>query len=156
MKRAWPLLLAALAACGDGGPRPPVEAREFEDPGFVTDGDFEMRYGTVLASDLPAEVAARHGIERRDDAVVLSVSVLRRRASGVPLPVEAEVTGSWRGLVTERQPLAFRQVTAAEAVSWLAVAPVRDDEAITLEFAATPAGATRPLTARITRSFDTG
>ena len=62
MKRAWPVLLAALSACGDSGPRPPVEAREFEDPGFVADGDFEMRYGTLLASDLTEDVAVRHRI----------------------------------------------------------------------------------------------
>lgn len=155
--RAWPLLLPGfLVACGGGAPPPPVAARQFDDPGFVTDGQFEMRYGTLLASELPDEVAARHGIERRNDRVVINLSVLHRRAGAVPAPVEAVVAGTWRGLVAEPRPLEFRQVAAAEAVSYLAVAPAPDDEVIVLELRATPSGATRPLEARITRRFDTG
>ena len=156
MTKAWlALLFPLVAACGSGAPPPPVEARQFEDPGFVADGDFEMRYGTVLASELPAEVAARHGIERRSDRMVINLSVLQRRAGEVPLPVEAEVAGSWRGLVSEPRALDFRALAAHEAVSYLAVVPVVDGEVIMLELRARPPGAKRPLDARITRQYDT-
>lgn len=156
MTRAWlALLFPLMAACGGGAPPPPVEARQFEDPGFVADGDFEMRYGTVLAGDLPDEVATRHGIERRNDRMVINLSVLQRRAGEVPLPVEAEVAGTWRGLVSEPRTLDFRAVAAHEAVSYVAVVPVVDGEVIMLELWARPPAATRPLEARITRRFDT-
>lgn len=156
MTRAWlALLFPLVAACGGGAPSPPVEARPFEDPGFVADGDFEMRYGTVLASELPEEVAARHGIERRSDRMVINLSVLQRRAGEVPLPVAAEVAGTWRGLVSEPRTLDFRAVAAHEAVSYLAVVPVVDGEVVMLELRASPPGAKRPLEARITRRYDT-
>lgn len=157
MTRAWlPLLSAFVTACGGGAPPPPVEARQFEDPGFVAHGDFEMRYGTVLAGDLPDEVATRHGIERRNDRMVINLSVLQRRAGEVPVPVEAEVAGTWRGLVAEPQALEFRPVAADQTVSYIAVVPVVDGEVIVLELRARPPGATRPLEARITRRFDAG
>jgi len=155
--RAWlPLLFPLIAACGGSAPPSPVEARQFEDPGFVADGDFEMRYGTVLADELPDEVAARHGIERRGDRMVINLSVLQRRAGEVRLPIEAEVAGTWRGLVSEPRSLDFRAVAAHEAVSYLAVVPVVDGEVMVIEMRAKPPGATRPLEARITRRFDTG
>lgn len=157
MTRAWlPLLFPLIAACSGGVPPPPVEARQFEDPGFVADGDFEMRYGTVLASELPDEVATRHGIERRNDRMVINLSVLQRRAGGVPVPVEAEVAGTWRGLVSETRSLEFRAVAAQAAVSYLAIVPVVDGEVMVIEMRAKPPGAARPLQARITRRFDTG
>jgi hypothetical protein len=155
VKRLCVLAALGLAACGGGAPPPAVEARQYEDPGFVTDAGFEMRYGTVLAADLPEAVADLHGIERRRDRLVVNLSVLRRREGGVPIPVEATVGGSWRGLVSEPEPLQFRQVVAAGAASYLAVLPVADREVIVLELHARPDGAVRPLRARVTRSFDT-
>lgn len=153
--RAAMLASILLAGCGSGSAPPaPVAAREFDDPGFVASGQYEMRYGMVLASELPVEVASAYGIDRRPDRVVVNVSVLRRQQGALPLPVEANVEGTWRTLVGERQPLAFRAVLEAKTISYIAEAPARDHEPTTFEMRAEPPRGAA-IVVRITREFDT-
>jgi len=155
-RRAALALLAAalLASCGGSATPPtPVPARLFEDPGFVADGDYEMRYGIVPASELPVEVAMTYGIDRSKDRVVVNISVLRRRADTLPLPIDAEVAGDWRTLVGEPQSLAFRPVLEGNAISYIAELPVGKQGPITLELRARPPQGSL-MTARITRDFD--
>ena len=154
MRLAILATLALLAACGGGAPPPPVEARQFDDPGFVADAGYELRYGTVLAAELPAEVASGYGIDPRSDALVVNLSVLQRRDGRVPTPIEARVAGTWRGLVAEPVPIEFRAVVAGDAVSYIGIVPVADGQTVVLELEAWPAGATRRIGARITRRLD--
>jgi hypothetical protein len=148
------LVAVLLAACGGDANPPAVAAREFDDPGFVAGGAFEMRYAAVPASSLPAAVTESYGIPRRNDRLVVNVSVLERKAGGLPVATPAEVSGTWRALVGEPQALEFRPITAGGSVSYVAEAPLRDREPVVLEFAATPAGTLVPLRARLTRRFD--
>jgi len=156
--RAALALLAAALVAGCGGsaapPPAPVPARLFEDPGFVAEGDYEMRYGIVPASELPAGVARTYGIVRSKDRVVVNVSVLRRRADTLPLPIDAEVAGDWRTLIGEPQSLSFRPVLEGNAISYIAELPLANQGPITLELRARPPQGSM-MTARITREFDT-
>jgi hypothetical protein len=143
-----------LVACGTEPPPAPVPARDFDDRGFVAGSGYEMRYSALQADSLPAEVAATYGIPRRSDRLIVNVSVLEQRTAGLPVAVQAEVSGSWRGLVGEPRALDFRAVTAGGSVSYVAEAPLRDREPIVLELVSIPAGSTLPLRARLTRQFD--
>jgi hypothetical protein len=150
-------LSAALAgACGGSDvPPAPVAARSFDDPGFVAAAGYEMRYGMVSASELPAEVAKAYGINRRADRVVVNVSVLERKAGSLPTPVEAEVGGDVQSLLGERQQLEFRAVLQGTAVSYVAEATVGQREPTTFELRAQPPHGPA-LAARVTREFDDG
>jgi hypothetical protein len=146
-----PALLAAisLGACGGGdAPPAPVPARLFEDPGYVATGDYEMRYGIVTTSDLPAEVARTYGINRSKDRIVVNVSVLRRRAGVLPEAIEADVAGDWQTLVGEPQSLAFRAVLEGGAISSIAELTPAGQGAITFRLRAQPPGAPA-MTARV-------
>jgi hypothetical protein len=143
-----------LAGCGHDATPPPVPARSFDDPGFVAAGDYELRYGVVLSADLSAAVAAAYGIEQRDNQVIVNLSVLRHRPGQLPLPVEADVSGSWRDLTHEPAPLQFRTLTAGGAVSYVAAVAVRDRVPFVLELRALPTGGGPVLVAKITRQFD--
>jgi hypothetical protein len=159
MNRPWriaALLLgaASLGACGADAPPAPVPARDFDDPGLVAGGGYEMRYAAIQASSLPAEVTATYGIPQRSDRLVVNVSVLEHKAGGLPVAIESDVAGTWRRLVGEPQALAFRAVVAGGAVSYVAEAPLQDREPIVLELVATPSATAVPLRARLTRQFD--
>lgn len=148
------LVAALLGACGADAPSAPVPAREFDDPGLVTGGGYEMRYSAIQASSLPAEVTTTYDIPQRSDRLVVNVSVLERRPGGLPIAVESDVAGTWRRLVGEPQALDFRAVVAGGAVSYVAEAPLADREPIVLELVATPSASAVPLRARLTRQFD--
>jgi len=148
------LAALCLAACGSDAPPSPVAARPFDDPGFVAAGGYELRYGAVQASALPAEVAAGYGIAPRSDRLVVNLSVLQRRDGGLPVAVEAGITGTWRGLAGEPSALRFRAVQAGGSVSYVAEVPLRNRDPIVLELVAAPPAAPAPLRARLTRQFD--
>ena len=160
MKRVQPglgaILVLLLTGCGRGGAPAPVAASPYQDPGFVANGEFEMRYGTLSAADIAPDLASAYGIDRRQDLGVLSVSVLLRRAGNTSLPVAATVSGSLTTLLGERRALEFRTVDPAGSVSYLAQFKTRAREPVVLQFSARPqAEPGRELRARITREFST-
>lgn len=148
------LLVLLLAGCGGGGPPAPIAARPYQDPGFVAAGDFEMRYGTLLAAELAPDLAIAYGIHRRQDLAVLSLSILRRRPGETPLPVTAEVSGSLSTLLGEQRALEFRTLALAGGVSYLAQFEAREREPFVLQLEARPdAAPASVLRARITRAL---
>jgi hypothetical protein len=153
----WALAaLSLVAGCGGGDDRPePVAARSFEDPGFVRSGEFEMRYGLLLADELNPAVAKAYGIDRRPDRVVVNVSILDSSPGSTPQPVEADVRGTYRTLTREPRPLEFRRVVEQESVSYLAEFGFRNREAVVIEFESLPPGGGPALRAKLTRTFET-
>lgn len=140
----------ALAACG-GPPPGPVAAKPQADPGFVSVDGYELRYGTVPATDLPVEVAGAYGVERRAGVLVLSVSVLRREEGRLPVPVEARVDGTQRSLLGEPAPLALREVRAGGSPSWIAEIEPAAAGMVVIDVVAEPAGSATRLVAQLRR-----
>lgn len=154
LRRHTPLALAgalALAACG-GPPQAPVAATPQSDPGVVAVGHYELRYGTVATSDLPRELAADYGVSRRDGVLLLTVSVLRREADLLPVPVEASVTGSQRNLVGDPAALAFRRLRGG-GPSWIAEVDPTAGGIVLIDIEAQPAGGGPRLAASLKRDF---
>lgn len=150
-----PLLMTGLllAGCGGGG-SVPVAAQPSTDPGFVSAGLYEMRYGIVPARDLPREVATAYGIQRSPGRVVVSVSVLRRMPDAPPRAVQATVTGKQRSLLGDTKPLDFREVPDDTSTSYIAEFEASDREPVVIELQASPTDAAVELRARLTRTFD--
>lgn len=75
-----PVLLVFLAACSDAEQRPPSGAQLAPAvPGSAQQVEAEVGAASFIAvaiqtSQIPATVAAEHGIERRDDLVMVRVS----------------------------------------------------------------------------------
>lgn len=144
--------LLLLAACG--GPAPgPVAARPASDPGFVAVGAYQLRYGTVVAAELPVEVARSYGIEHRGDLALLNVSVLRRGEGTLSLPVAATVTGSQRSLIGEPRPLEFREISAGGSLSYVATLDIASAGIIVIALDARPLDGGPSLQAGINREF---
>lgn len=155
MSRGLTVLMAAcmVVACSDGGQQRTVPAPPARDPGFVAAGGYEMRYGILLASELPPQVATTYAIERSRGRVVVNVSVLRRD-SATTMPVEARVQGSQRSLIGTAAPLEFRAVLEDTSVSYIAGFEVANQDPVIIEIEAVPADSDTRLHARVTRSFD--
>jgi hypothetical protein len=156
MKPALGAVLAAtmllLGACG--GPAPgPVAARLASDPGFVAVGLYQLRYGTVVAAELPVAVARSHGVERRGDLALLNVSVLRLSEGTLPQPVAASVTGTQRSLIGEPRPLEFREISAGGSLSYVATLDIGSPGIIVIELEARPLDGGPSLQASINREF---
>ncbi len=154
LRRHVPAALACLAIAACGGPPPsPVTAPPQSDPGVVVLGSHELRYGTVPAAELPREVAAAYGIERRAGVLVLSVSVLRREGGSLPVPVEASLRGTQRSLVGDPVALAFRELPGASGPSWVAEISPTAPGIVLIDFEALPVGGGPPLRANLKREI---
>jgi hypothetical protein len=146
------IVCLALSACG-GPPPSPVAAPPQSDPGVVVLGNHELRYGTVPASELPREVAAAYGIERRAGVLVLSVSVLSREDGRLPVPVEASLRGTQRNLVGEPLALGFRELRSSGGPSWVAEILPTAPGIVLIDLEALPAGGGPPLKASLKREI---
>jgi hypothetical protein len=116
------LFAATLAACG-GTEQAATPGQALSTPGGAQQVETRVGDATVYAvamqtSTIPPEVAREHGIERRDDLVMLRVS--GRRGSGVdiasvPLQVQATAT-DLRG---QTQTLDMKQAVANGLVDYV-------------------------------------
>ena len=154
MRRLAPALAlaAALGGCGGGAPAP-VAARPATDPGFVSSGAHELRYGTVPTAALPREVLVTYGIQPRAGVMLLGVSVLRGGGDGPPVAVGAALSGSLRTLAGEPRPLAFREIVAGGSVSWITELAPSAPGIVTIAIEALPADGGPRLAATFTRDF---
>ena len=91
-------------------------------------GDADVHYVVVPSMFLSAEIADQYELVRGKDRAFVNISVLRNDA-----PVTADVTGSYRNLLSQITALEFREVTEGDAVYYLA--PLRHDDGELLRFA---------------------
>ena len=103
-------LLAALLLAGCGNPPQPPAAPQEQ---LLQRGDLDVRATVMQTSTLSQEIAARYGIERGDDVVMLMVGVRRGEAGA---SVAATVTASATDLDGRRHAIAMRELHAGGVV----------------------------------------
>lgn len=144
------LLAASLAACGGGAEQAAVPAQALNVPGGAQQVETRIGDTTVYAvamqtSTITPVVAREHGIERRDDRVMLRVS--GRRGEGVdiasvPLQVQATAT-DLRG---QTQTLELKQVTANGLVDYVGTVQTAVPDTLRFDIRVTaPNGASETL-----------
>ncbi len=79
-------------------------------------GPWQVHYVVIPTTFLLPEVAKQYGIVRSKDRALINLSLIHS-ADG---PSGAEVSGSVTNLLSQRQPLNFREVREGEAVYYLA------------------------------------
>lgn len=118
------LAAAMLAACG-GPPEPPAAPHEE----VLRRGDATVRATVLQTSTLSDAIAARYGIERGDDIVMLMVGV---RKGPDEATVPATVTASATDLRGRRHAIPLRELRAGEVVDH--VGTLRAELPATLDF----------------------
>jgi hypothetical protein len=89
-------------------------------------GSIDVHYSVFNSSFLQPDTAAAAGLVRSKTQGVVTVAVLD---NGKPLA--AQVDGEVKNLLSQRIPLAFRQVREQEAVYYLAQFPMEQREMLT-------------------------
>lgn len=144
------LLAATLAACGGGSGPAVMPGRALSTPGGAQQVETRVGDTTVYAvvmqtSTISSEVAREHGIDRRDDLVMLRVS--GRRGAGVditsvPLQVRATVT-DLRG---QTLTLELTQATANGLVDYVGTVQTAVPDTLRFDIrVTTPAGASETV-----------
>jgi len=79
-------------------------------------GPWEVHYVVVDTTFLKPDVASSHGVTRGRDRAMMNISVLDSQG----VPVAAQLSGTLINLLSQREPLAFREVREGDAIYYLA------------------------------------
>ena len=89
----------------------------------VVNGEYEIHYIVFPTTFLRPSIAAQYDLPRGKNRALVNVSVLEAGK-----PVKANVAGSSRNLLEQRQSLEFREVDEGNAVYYLALISHADEE----------------------------
>ena len=97
-------------------------------------GPWEAHYALVPTSFLKPDIAARYEITRGRDRAMLNISVLDEAGNAVAV----DITGTVINLLSQRQPIEFREVREGPAIYYLAQVKHTDREVLRFEVDITP------------------
>ena len=116
-------------------------------------GDYVMYFNALMTDQLTAEIAQRHGIIRSNNRAMLNVSILRKEADTVGVPVAANVTVSASNLTGQLKNVTVKEVREETAIYYLAECAVADAETLIYTISAIPENEDNPLSIRYQRQF---
>ena len=132
------LLLISLAACS--GDKAPVPATAHANASASTTvGGVTLHTSTVALVDLNHAVAARYGIERSGDGVMLLVTVRDAAGNGID-PGDLQLTATASMLPEAPKPLALRAIQTDGMTDYLGVVQARAPTTVAFKLTATRGG----------------
>ena len=113
------ILLVAIAGCG-GDKAPTVAKPHATATASTTVGGVTLQTSTVALADLNDAVAARYGIDRGGDGVMLLVTVRDATGNGID-PGDLRLDASAAALPDPPRPLALRAIQTAGMTDYIGV-----------------------------------
>ncbi len=142
--------LAALCGCGSGPAGPPPPARAWDDPGFVSRGEWTLYYSAMRSTDLPPELAKEYGVAGDPSRGLVVVSLKRGTSDAM---ADASVAITIRSLDGVSRPVAVQRVEREGARSWLGVFTSNGRELLSFAVTARPASTEPAITAEFRREL---
>jgi len=105
-------------------------------------GDYVVHFNAFRSDSLTPEIAKAYQLTRRNNRVVINITVQKRGENGKTTAVKAEVTGFASNLTGQVKNLEFREINDGDAIYYLAETQVSHRETLNFDIKATPAGET--------------
>jgi len=110
-------------------------------------GDYTVHFNAFRSDSLTPEIAKAYQLTRRNNRMVVNITVRKREADGKTSPTKAKVTGFASNLSSQVKNLKFREILDGDAIYYLAQAQVSHRETLKFDIKATPEGET--ITAKV-------
>jgi len=110
-------------------------------------GDYTVHFNAFRSDTLTPEIAKAYQLTRRNNRMVVNITVRKRGANNQTSPSKAKVTGFANNLSSQIKNLKFREIHDGEAIYYLAQAQVSNRETLKFDIKVTPAGET--ITAKV-------
>jgi esterase/lipase superfamily enzyme len=147
-------ITGVLAGCGRPQPSAAIQPAQISGESFKMSGEYEMHYNAVRTDQLAVDIARAYGIERSKNKAMLNVSVLHKSpGSNATEPVDAEISVITHNLNGQQKDLQLRRIAENAATYYIGDVSFSGAETLVFEIKATPAGATTPIEATLTREF---
>lgn len=118
-------------------------------------GDYVVHYNAFRSDTLTPEIAKTYQITRRNNRMVVNITVLKRQTDGKTIPVKARVEGFASNLSGQVKNLEFKEIVDGEAIYYITQDQVSHQETLKFEIKASPQGAGITGTVKFKQQFFT-
>lgn len=103
-------------------------------------GDYTIHYSAFNADFLSPSVAKAYNIQRSKNRGVLNVTVLKKSDAALPMPVQADVSGTAITVYQKARPLKIREIKDQNSFYYIAEFPVANEETLNFKISASSEG----------------
>lgn len=118
-------------------------------------GDYVVHYNAFRSDILSPEMAKAYDVTRRNNRIVVNITVLKKVMGTTGKPVEATITGNASNLTGQLKTLEFREIKEDTAIYYLAELKVSDGEFLKFRLNITPQGEQGPARLQFSKRFFT-
>ena len=118
-------------------------------------GDYVVHYNAFRSDVLSPEIAQSYNVTRRNNRIVVNITVLKKVMGTTGKPVEATITGNASNLTGQLKTLEFREIKEDTAIYYLAELKVSDGEFLKFRLNITPKGEQGPARLQFSKRFFT-
>ena len=110
-------------------------------------GKYTVHFNAFRSDSLTPEIAKAYQLTRRNNRMVVNITVRKNEEDGSTSPTKAKITGFASNLSSQVKNLDFREIHDGGAIYYLAQAQVSHRETLKFDLKATPEGQT--ITAKV-------
>ena len=118
-------------------------------------GDYVVHYNAFRSDSLSPDVAKAYGLTRRNNRIIVNITVLKKVMGTTGKPVPATITGNASNLTGQLKNLEFREIKEDTAIYYLAELKVSDGEFLKFRVNITPQGEQGPARLQFSKRFFT-
>jgi len=118
-------------------------------------GDYVVHYNAFRSDTLSPEIAKAYNLTRRNNRIIINITVLKKVLDTTGKPVPATVTGNASNLTGQLKNLEFREIKEGTAIYYIAEQKVSDGEFLKFKLNITPEGEEGPARLQFSKRFFT-
>jgi hypothetical protein len=118
-------------------------------------GDYVVHYNAFRSDSLSPEIAKAYNLTRRNNRIIVNITILKKVLGTTGKPVPATVTGNASNLTGQLKSLEFREIKEDTAIYYIAEMKVSDGEFLKFKLNITPEGEEGPARLQFSKRFFT-
>ncbi len=118
-------------------------------------GDYVVHYNAFRSDTLSPEIAKAYELTRRNNRIIVNITVLKKVMGTTGKPVPSTITGNASNLTGQLKTLEFNEITEDTAIYYIAELKVSDGEFLKFKLNITPEGEEGPARLQFSKRFFT-
>ncbi|MBT8128727.1 MAG: DUF4426 domain-containing protein [Gammaproteobacteria bacterium] len=118
-------------------------------------GDYVVHYNAFRSDTLSPEIAKAYELTRRNNRIIVNITVLKKVMGTTGKPVAATIAGNASNLTGQMKNLEFREIKEGTAIYYIAELKVSDGEFLKFKLNITPEGEQGPARLQFSKRFFT-
>ncbi|MCW8855049.1 MAG: DUF4426 domain-containing protein [Gammaproteobacteria bacterium] len=118
-------------------------------------GDYIVHFNAFRSDSLTPDIAKAYQLTRRNNRMVVNITVQKQTPEGKTQPVKANVTGFASNLTGQVKNLEFREIHDGDAIYYLAQSQISNRETLKFDIKAVPEGETISANVKFKQQFFT-